>query len=167
MVSGLSSLMIMPLIGKLSDRIDKFKIFAEASVWMMIMCVVYTNLGVTPLIIVMALNILMMMGIMSRMIPSSALTSAIPEMSDRGAFMSVNASLQQIAGVVAAAVAGIIVTQPSKGAPLQHYNIVGYVIVGISIISILLMRRVDKMTKKKLANTKVVIPEEVAISEGF
>ncbi|MCO5935603.1 MFS transporter [Mucilaginibacter sp. RB4R14] len=167
MVSGLSSLLIMPLIGKLSDRIDKFKIFAVASVWMMIMCVVYTNLGVTPLIIVMVLNILMMMGIMSRMIPSSALTSAIPEMSDRGAFMSVNASLQQIAGGVAAAVAGIIVTQPSKGAPLQHYNIVGYVIVGISIISILLMRRVDKITKKKLANTRLVIPEEIAISEGF
>jgi hypothetical protein len=43
----------------------------------------------------------MMMGIMSRMIPSSALTSAIPEMADRGAFMSINASLQQIAGGIA------------------------------------------------------------------
>lgn len=161
MVSGVSSIIIMPLIGKLSDKIDKFKIFAVASVWMMIMCVVYTNLGVTPLIVVMALNVLMMMGIMSRMIPSSALTSAIPEMSDRGAFMSVNSSLQQIAGGVAAAVAGMIVTQPRKGAPLQHYNVVGYVIVGISIISILLMRRVDKMTKKKLADAKAtVIPDE-------
>jgi predicted MFS family arabinose efflux permease len=102
-----------------------------------------------------------MMGIMSRMIPSSALTSAIPEMSDRGAFMSVNSSLQQIAGGVAAAVAGLIVTQPSKGAPLQHYNTVGYVIVVISIISILLMRRVDKMTKRKMESSKAnVIPEE-------
>lgn len=167
MVSGLSSLLIMPIIGKLSDKIDKFKIFAVASVWMMIMCVVYTNLGVTPLILVMVLNILMMMGIMSRMIPSSALTSAIPEMSDRGAFMSINASLQQIAGGVAAAVAGIIVTQPSKGAPLQHYNVVGYVIVGISILSIFLMSRVDKLTKKRMADKTVIIPEEAAISEGF
>jgi predicted MFS family arabinose efflux permease len=168
MVSGLSSLLIMPVIGKLSDKIDKFKIFAAASVWMMIMCVVYTNLGVTPLLLVMALNILMMMGIMSRMIPSSALTSAIPEMSDRGAFMSINSSLQQIAGGIAAAVAGLIVTQPSKGAPLQHYNTVGYVIVVISIISILLMRRVDKMTKRKMESKKAsVIPEEALISEGF
>ncbi|MDB5126408.1 MFS transporter [Mucilaginibacter sp.] len=161
MVSGLSSLLIMPVIGKLSDKIDKFKIFAAASVWMMIMCVVYTNLGVTPLILVMVFNILMMMGIMSRMIPSSALTSAIPEMADRGAFMSINASLQQIAGGVAAAVAGMIVTQQSKGSPLQHYNTVGYVIVVISIISIFLMWRVNNLTKKRMESSQAaVIPEE-------
>ncbi len=148
MISGVSSLLIMPMIGKLSDKIDKFKIFAVASVWMMIMCVVYTNLSATPFWIVVILNVLMMMGIMSRMIPSSALTSAIPDMQDRGAFMSVNASLQQIAGGVAAAVAGVIVTQSGKGSPLQHYNIVGYVIIGISLISIFLMWRVNNLTRK-------------------
>ncbi|MDB5062586.1 MAG: transporter [Mucilaginibacter sp.] len=167
MVSGVSSLIVMPLIGKLSDKIDKFKIFAVASVWTMIMCVVYTNLGVTPLILVMALNILMMAGIMSRMIPSSALTSAIPEMADRGAFMSINSSLQQIAGGIAAAVAGMIVSQKSKGAPLEHYNVVGYVIIVISTLSILLMMRVNNLTKKKMDSKKVVIPEDVVIGEGF
>jgi predicted MFS family arabinose efflux permease len=161
MVSGVCSLIIMPVIGKLSDKIDKFKIFAAASVWMMIMCVVYTNLGVTPLLVVMGFNILMMMGIMSRMIPSSALTSAIPDMADRGAFMSINSSLQQIAGGVAAAVAGMIVTQQSKGSPLQHYNVVGYVIVGISVLSIFLMWRVNNLTKKKMDSSKVVVPEDV------
>jgi MFS family permease len=133
----------------------------------MIMCVVYTNLGVTPLILVMALNILMMIGIMSRMIPSSALTSAIPEMADRGAFMSINSSLQQIAGGIAAAVAGMIVSQKSKGAPLEHYNVVGYVIIVISTLSILLMMRVNNLTKKKMESNKVVIPEETVIGEGF
>lgn len=149
MISGVSSLLIMPMIGKLSDKVDKFKIFAIASIWMMIMCVVYTNLSITPFWIVIILNILMMMGIMSRMIPSSALTSAIPDMQDRGAFMSVNSSLQQIAGGVAAAVAGVIVTQKDKGSPLQHYNIVGYVIIAISILSIFLMWRVSNLAKKK------------------
>ncbi|MDB5001390.1 MAG: transporter [Mucilaginibacter sp.] len=167
MVSGVSSLIVMPLIGKLSDKIDKFKIFAVASVWTMIMCVVYTNLGVTPLILVMALNILMMVGIMSRMIPSSALTSAIPEMADRGAFMSINSSLQQIAGGIAAAVAGMIVSQKGKGAPLEHYNVVGYVIIVISTLSILLMMRVNNLTKKKMDSKKVVIPEDIVIGEGF
>lgn len=155
MVSGVSSLVVMPIIGKLSDKVNKFTIFAAASVWMMIICVVYTNLGVTPLLIVMALNIMMMIGIMSRMIPSSALTSAVPEMSDRGAFMSINSSLQQIAGGIAAAVAGMIVTQKSKGSPLEHYNTVGYVIVVISIISIILMWRVYKLTIKKPHYSKV------------
>lgn len=166
MVSGLSALVIMPLVGKLSDKISKFKIFAIATTWMMFMCVLYTNLGVTAFPMVIFYNILMMMGVMSRMIPSSALTSAIPDMADRGAFMSINSSLQQIAGGVAAAVAGMIVTQPGKGAPLQHYNIVGYVIVGISIIAILLMRRVDNLTKKKVESGKSIIPDETVILEG-
>jgi predicted MFS family arabinose efflux permease len=161
MVSGVSSLLIMPMIGKLSDKTDKFKIFAVASVWTMVMCVVYTNLTVTPLWLVMIFNILMMMGIMSRMIPASALTSAIPEMSDRGAFMSVNSSLQQVAGGIAAAVAGMIVMQPSKGAPLQHYNTVGYVIVCVSVVSIFLMWRVNNLTKNKMTGKKATdIPQE-------
>lgn len=164
MVSGVSSLVIMPLIGKLSDKVDKFKIFAIASVWMMGMCVLYTNLSVTPLWLVMIFNILMMIGIMSRMIPSSALTSAIPDLQDRGAFMSINSSLQQIAGGIAAAVAGVIVTQESKGAPLEHYNIVGYVIVAISILGIFLMWRVDNLAKKKTVD-KAPIEEPVPLSE--
>jgi predicted MFS family arabinose efflux permease len=145
MISGVCSLVVMPFIGRLSDRVSKFKIFAFASVWMMVMCVVYTNLAVTPFWLVVILNILMMMGIMSRMVPSSALTSAIPELSDRGAFMSINSSLQQFAGGIAAAVSGIIVVQPYKAAPLQHYDTVGYVIVVISVISIWLMYRVSTL----------------------
>jgi predicted MFS family arabinose efflux permease len=149
MVSGISSLLIMPLIGRLSDRISKFKIFAVASIWMMIMCVVYTNLGVTSFWIVIVFNILMMMGVMSRMVPSSALTSAIPTLENRGAFMSINSSLQQIAGGVAAAVAGMIVVQENKTSPLENYNVVGYVIVVISLISIWLMYRVSKIIAVK------------------
>jgi len=167
MVSGASSLIIMPLIGKLSDKIDKFKIFTVASVWAMIMCVVYTSLGVTPLIIVMALNILMMMGIMSRIIPSSALTSAIPEMADRGAFMSINSSLQQIAGGIAAAVAGMIVSQKGKGMPLEHYNVVAYVIVCISAASILLMSRVNNLTKRSVNSPSKVIAEVEVMNQEF
>ena len=91
MVAGISTLFVMPLIGKLSDKVDKFKIFAFASAWMILMVLTYTNLGPTPLWLVLIFNVLMMAGIMSRMIPSGALITAIPEMRDRGAFMSINA----------------------------------------------------------------------------
>lgn len=149
MVSGISSLIIMPLVGKLSDKIDKFRLFAIATVWMMIIVLFYTHLSVTPLWMVMIFNILMMMGIMSRMIPSSALTSAIPERQDRGAFMSINASLQQIAGGIAAAVAGKIVVQHDKFSPLEHYDTLGYVVICVSLICIFLVYRVSQMVKSR------------------
>ncbi len=167
MISGLSSLVVMPIIGRLSDSINKFKIFTVASIWMMIMCVVYTNLSGTAFWLVVVLNILMMMGVMSRMVPSSALTSAIPDLEDRGAFMSINASLQQIAGGVAAAVAGMIVVQKTEFSPLENYNTVGYVIVVISILSIFLMYRVSKLATGDGAKAVAEVKEEGMINEGI
>ena len=148
MIAGLSTLVVMPLIGKLSDKIDKFKIFLYASIWSIVMIAIYTNLGVTPLWLVAILNVLMMMGIMSRMVPSTALATSIPVMQDRGAFMSINSSLQQIAGGVAAAFAGTIVVQKDKFGPLENYNTLGIIIIFISIISIFFLFRVDKLVKK-------------------
>jgi predicted MFS family arabinose efflux permease len=150
MVSGVTSLVVMPLIGKLSDKIDKFRLFAYACVWMMLVVIFYTHLSITPLWIVMIFNVLMMMGILSRMIPAGALTTGIPDMQDRGAFMSINSSLQQIAGGIAAAFAGMIVVQKDKFSPLQHYDTLGFVIVVVSIVSIFLMYRVSELVKKKL-----------------
>ncbi|MFT3702597.1 MAG: MFS transporter [Agriterribacter sp.] len=164
MIGGISSLIVMPLIGKLSDKIDKVKLFALASGWMIIMVVIYTNLGSTPFWLVIILNILMMMGIMSRMVPSSALTSAIPVMQDRGAFMSINSSLQQIAGGIAAAVAGMIVVQKNKFSPLEHYNWVGYVVVVMSVLSTLLLYRVSNLIKRRTAVKQTTQPEEVLVT---
>lgn len=162
MVSGVSSLIIMPLIGKLSDTVSKFRIFSIASIWTMLICVAYTNLSATPFWIVIGLNVLMMIGIMSRMVPSSALTSAIPDMEDRGAFMSINSSMQQIAGGVAAAVSGMIVVQQTKFSPIEHYDIVGYVVVVVTLVSIFLMYRVNQLAKKKpVAVSKAEEPEPV------
>lgn len=161
MISGISTLVIMPVIGRLSDKIDKYKIFATASIWMIIMVALYTNLGPTPLWLVLIFNVLMMAGIMSRMVPATALTSAIPEMYDRGAFMSINASLQQIAGGIAAAFAGMIVVQKGNFSPLEHYNTLGYIIVGITILAAIMLYRVSEMVKRKTANQVVKANEEV------
>jgi predicted MFS family arabinose efflux permease len=147
MVAGIASLIIMPLVGRLSDKIDKFVLFTIAAVWMMIIVVIYTNLVPVPLWVVILLNILMMIGIMSRMVPAMALTSALPKMQDRGAFMSINSSLQQIAGGVAAFVGGLIVTQKDTHSPLAHYNTLGYVIVVIIIVNIIMVYRVSRIVK--------------------
>jgi predicted MFS family arabinose efflux permease len=136
MVGGVSSLIIMPMIGKLSDKFDKFTIFACASAWMIIFVLIYTHLTPVPFALVIVMQVLMMIGIMSRMVPSMALASALPQIQDRGAFMSINSSLQQISGGIAAAVGGLIVIQKDKFSPLQHYDTLGYVIVLISIAAV-------------------------------
>jgi len=149
--TGLASIITMPLIGKLSDRVDKFMLFVAGSALAVLMTLIYTNLGPSPLWEVLVINIIMFAGIMSRMIPSTALTTSLPDLQDRGAFMSINASLQQMAGGLAAVAAGMIVTQKSPGSPLEHYNVLGLVVSAVIIICCFLMYRVSVLVKKKLA----------------
>jgi len=149
MASGIAALIIMPLIGKLSDKFDKVKIFTIAAVSMMVIIVIYTNLTPVPFYMIVGLNILMMTAIMSRIVPAMALTSALPKMQDRGAFMSISSSLQQIAGGFAAAIGGLIVVQKTKTSPLEHYNTLGYLIVIIIIANIIQLYRVSNMLKKQ------------------
>ena len=149
MIAGVSTLIIMPIIGSLSDKIDKFKLFTIASIWMGIVVVIYTNLTPIPFIYVVILNVLMMMGVMARMVPSVALVTALPGLHDRGAFMSINSSLQQMAGGIAAAIGGMIVVQKDNYSPLEHYDVLGYVIVVILIACIITLRRVNKILKKR------------------
>jgi len=155
MASGIAALIVMPLIGKLSDKIDKAKLFTVAALSMMVIIVIYTNLTPVPFLLIITLNILMMTAIMSRIVPAMALVSALPKMQDRGAFMSINSSLQQIAGGVAAAVGGMIVVQKTKTSPLQHYDTLGYVIVVIIILNIIQLYRVSNMIKARKYTDKL------------
>ncbi|MFZ7114798.1 MAG: MFS transporter [Bacteroidota bacterium] len=162
MVAGISTLIVMPIIGRISDIYDKFRIFALASLWMVLVVLFYTNLGPSPFWLVMLFNVLMMAGIMGRMVPSVALTSAIPDMADRGAFMSINSSLQQIAGGFAAAIGGLIVVQKDKFSPLEHYNTLGIIVAIITLIAIFMIYRVSEMVKKR-SSEKTVVREPATV----
>lgn len=152
--TGLSSIIIMPMIGKLSDRVDKFKLFTAGSLLAIVMIVVYTNLVPVPIWMVIVINMVLFMGIMSRMVPATILNSAMPDMADRGAYMSVNSSLQQMAGGLAAVFAGFVVVQPTKTSPIQHFDVLGYIMVGIILWGVYLMYRVSEVVKGRIAAGK-------------
>jgi len=149
MVAGLGSLFFMPMFGRLSDRMDKFRLFTLGALFMIVVTVIYTHLTPIPLWIIMCINVLMMAGIMGRMIPFTALTTGVPDLADRGAFMSMNSSLQQMAGGAAAVVAGTIVSQKDKFSPLEHYDTLGWVVALLTLLCIYLVYRVNVVVKKK------------------
>ena len=149
MAAGVSSLLIMPLIGRFADRIDKFQLFAMASGWMMLMVLIYTNLQPVPFWLVLVMNAGLMAGIMSRMVPAMALATSLPQLQDRGAFMSINSSLQQMAGGFAAAAGGMIVVQPSPASPLEHYNTLGLVVLALAGSCIWMIYRVSRLVKQR------------------
>lgn len=147
LVTGISTVFIGPLVGKASDGFGKFRMFCIGSIVTLIMVPIWTNLGHASLAAVIVLNVILFAGIFSRMIPSQALLSAIPEATRRGAFNAVSASLQQFAGGVSSVVAGWLIVQEPNG-KLDHFDWVGYVVVAVSLLSLALMYRVHKQVSE-------------------
>ncbi|HEY0945743.1 MAG TPA: MFS transporter [Opitutaceae bacterium] len=148
MASGVCSLAFGPLIGRLSDRIGKYRIFCYGTVVGVALVLVFTRLGHTPLWAVIALNVVLYASIAGRMVAAGALNSAMPEATDRGAYMSINGSLQQVSGGIASMAAGMIVVQAADG-HLNHYATLGVVVSVAMIVSMLLMARVNRLVLQK------------------
>ncbi|KOS06945.1 MFS transporter [Flavobacterium akiainvivens] len=168
MYAGIATLIAMPFMGFLSDRVNKFRLFAVACLWATGVILVYTHMGNIAFGLVVTFNILMMVGITGRMVPSTTLVSGVPAMQDRGAFMSINASLQQISGGIGAVIGGLIVVQPTKASPLEHYEIVGYIVAVITFVSIGLMYRVDRLVKRKATQQPLnnIQDKDIAVVEA-
>jgi len=154
--TGLSTIIVMPIIGKLSDKFNKFYVFAIGSVLTIIMAIIYTSLTPAPLWLVVVINMILFMGIMGRAIPANTLNTAIPEKEDRGAYMSITSSMQQMAGGIGALIAGAIVVQPTKTSPLENYDTMGIVVGVITLVCIYFVYRVSRMTKKAQKDTSEV-----------
>jgi len=138
LVSGLFTIFSGPLVGRASDAFGKFRTFIFGCALSIVMVLVYTHLGHVSLAAVIAINVLMFVGIFSRMIPSQALMSAIPAVTMRGSFNAVSSSLQQFSGGVASVLAGVIVVQEPDGA-LRNFDWIGYVVVATTLLSLGLM----------------------------
>ena len=147
MVTGASAFFVMPLVGRLSDKFDKFRIIVIGSLAAMIIVPVYTQLHVVPLWVVLIMNVVMFAAIMSRMGPFQALNSMIPKPENRGAYMSVSSSLQQMAGGLGIVIASTIAFQTTPKSPLQNFDVLGYVVIGLCVLSIYLVYRVSKMVE--------------------
>jgi hypothetical protein len=66
------------VIGLLSDKIGKYRIFFLGSLLSIVMVIIYTNMALTPFWLVLVVNVFLFLGITSRMISASALMTAIP-----------------------------------------------------------------------------------------
>ncbi|MGV3666893.1 MAG: MFS transporter [Leptospira bouyouniensis] len=148
MVTGIVSMLGGPIMGRLSDSIGKYNMFLIASTIAAVIILYFTRLKVTPLPIVLVFNSLLFVFIAARMISANAINSAVPELHDRGAFMAISSSIQQISGGIAASVAGLIVIQTPSGY-LERYEVLGYVVATAIVCTILLMYKVNEMVSGK------------------
>jgi len=154
LVSGLFSIFTGPLVGRASDTFGKYPVFIFGSAVSVVMVLIYTHLGHVGLTTVIIVNVLMFVGIFSRMIPSQTLISAIPVPSQRGSFSAISASLQQLSGGLGSVLAAAIIAQNADGS-LRHFDRLGYIVVATSILSLIAMYFVQKSVANQLGKQVV------------
>ncbi len=137
---GLATVFSAPLIGKLTDRFGALKMFNVLMIISFIPVFLITNMP--PISVVLALIITTSFFILGsgRMIPPQAMITASVGPKNRGSFMSVKSALQQLGIFLASTISGIIVIDNGTGT-LSGYELVGYLSIGISIVALLLARK--------------------------
>jgi len=150
LVTGLCTIFFAPMIGRVSDKVGRIPVFVCGTCLTVTMVVIYTHLETTPLAELIAINVILFLGIFSRMIPYQALISTLPEPVKRGSFSSVNAAVQQVGGGIASFVAAQLITADADGR-LHGMPAVGYVVVATSLTSMVLTWYIGRSIEKRQA----------------
>jgi predicted MFS family arabinose efflux permease len=156
LLTGLCTIFAGPLIGRAADSWGKLPVFAAGCVLTVAMVLIYTHLGHVSFATLVVINVLMFVGIFSRMIPFQALVAGVPDASQRGAFSAISAATQQLAGGVSSLVAGHIVVLGADGR-LLHFEWVGYVVTATTFLTLFLVRQVQRGINQHAAATRATV----------
>jgi predicted MFS family arabinose efflux permease len=150
LVTGMFTIFIGPLVGRLADKRGKYPVFVAGSILSIVMVLIYTHLPPVSLPVVMVVNVVLFVGIFSRIIPFQALSTSVPEMTKRGSFNALGAAIQQVSGGIASVIAGHIVTLAPDG-KLEHFAWVGYVVVGATLTAMFTTWKLKQGIDRRIA----------------
>lgn len=138
---GLCTLLTSRIIGKMSDKHGKHKVLFIIGPLSIFPIIFITNLPPVPLYLVLIGSTLFFILISGRFVPLMSIITSSVSKKDRGAFMAINTSIQQIAMGLASTIAGFIISNSSDG-KLQNFNKVGYLSCLMTFIFLLIARSV-------------------------
>jgi predicted MFS family arabinose efflux permease len=137
LITGLCTIFVGPLIGKATDAWGKLPVFLAGSTTTITMVLIYTHLQTASFTTLCVINVVMFVGIFSRMVPYQTLMASVPEITKRGSFNAISAATQQLSGGVASLLAGHLVSFGAHGR-LENFPMVGYVVVGSTVVAVVM-----------------------------
>ncbi len=137
---GAVTLFGAPIVGWLSDRYGKLRIYLVVAPVSAAMMLAVTNLPRVGLGLAAATVAGLMCSNAGRMICALALVTGSVEPRRRGGFLSVNSSLQHLSTGLGAYVGGRIIVEVPGGA-LRHFDRVGLIGAGATLLSLWLAGR--------------------------
>ncbi len=159
MFGGLSTIVALPLFGRLGDKHGNFKIFAFSSIGAVFSIWALTSLPPVAILIAILVTTSYFIVASGRNVPATTMVTAVVKAENRGSFMSMRTSAQQLALAVSSMIAGAIVIQKPDGS-LDNYEIVGFIAIGMSVLAVWMGR------KLKVLKEETTVVEEIIEADG-
>jgi predicted MFS family arabinose efflux permease len=159
---GLLTFVTLPLVGRCADRFGKRRVFRLMAGCTLVTILVLTNLPAASLLPLLVITTFYWIFTSGRWVPAMTLvtSSALPRY--RGSFMSINASLQQMAIGLAAVVAGAVIGEAESG-ELTGYRAAGLIAAVSTGISMLLAGGLRVAQETAEASMAVDSPEDIPV----
>ena len=132
---------------RVSDSIGKLPVFSWAVFLSLFMVLIITAMPTVHFSIVLIFFAIWFVLATGRAITAQAMISEVVKQEQRGSFMSINGSVQQLGSGIASLAAGAIVITDASG-KIMRYNWVGYLSILVLIASLLLGRSIFKKLDK-------------------
>ena len=147
LVGGIAAFFAANILGKLSDRYGKLKVFSICILLSLPLVLVITMLPPISFSIVLVFFAFWFIVATGRGVTAQAMISNVVEPQQRGSFMSFNSSVQQLGTAAASLIAGVVVVGGSGG-KIYHYEWLGYLSVFILLICAYLGYKIFSSSKK-------------------
>jgi predicted MFS family arabinose efflux permease len=121
---GLATVVSGPLVGILSDKFGKHKIFMIAAVLSIAPVLIITNMGRVSIPFAFTISTIFFIVFGGRFIPAFSMITSSVEPKIRGSFMSINSSVQSLASFLATFGAGLFISN-TPAHELVNFNYVG------------------------------------------
>lgn len=168
-VGGLLTLFSSPIIGKLSDKSGKFKMFSYMILLGIFPIAFITNMPHVPFYLVLCVTGFWFIVSSGRAIPAQAMISNVVPPQKRGSFMSFNSSIQQMFVGLASVIVGFIVVRKPDNS-IVNYNITGYLSMAVILSCLAIayflnkaMTQVATTAQKNSAAETTALPVEETV----
>lgn len=160
---GLATFFTGPIIGRISDKLGRKSVFVVVSILSTVPIYFIANLGHVAMWIALVATTAFFVLSSGRGIVASSLVSNTVTPQQRGSFMSIASSVQQLAAGIATFIGGTIVHQ-GAGGRLEDLATVGFLAIFTSLVAVALVSRIRQLPAMPLAGLPAESEEPLAQS---
>ena len=141
LIGGSLTVILLPLMGRVADRYGHFRVFSIASVFALASIYLLTNLDTDSIYVALLTTSSFFVVASGRSVPATTMITSVVRPENRGGFMSIRQSVNELALFFSSVIAGFIIVEGADG-KLDNYNWLGYFTMVMSVVAVAAASRI-------------------------